>query len=147
MQQHTIMKHTLLVLVFLFCTSFIYGQNKNEKSIKAMLSAQVEEWNKGNIEGYMHGYWQNDSLLFIGAKGPRYGYGVTLKRYKEAYPDTEHMGKLTSTITRLQRLSNRYYFVVGKWELKRSVGDLSGSYTLLLKKIKKSWVVIADHSS
>ncbi len=112
-----------------------------------MLAAQVTEWNKGNIEGYMHGYWEDDSLLFIGSKGPRYGYGVTLKRYKEAYPDTAHMGKLTSTITRLQKLPGKYYFVVGKWALQRSVGDVSGSYTLLLRKVKRKWVIIADHSS
>ncbi len=112
-----------------------------------MLAAQVTEWNKGNIEGYMHGYWEDDSLLFIGSKGPRYGYGVTLKRYKEAYPDTAHMGKLTSTITRLQKLPGKYYFVVGKWALQRSVGDVSGSYTLLLRKVKGKWVIIADHSS
>jgi ketosteroid isomerase-like protein len=112
-----------------------------------MLSAQVDEWNKGNIEGYMHGYWENDSLLFIGSKGPRYGYGITLKKYKEAYPDADHMGKLTSTITRMQKLSGKYYFIVGTWALKRNAGDVGGSYTLLLKKIKGKWYVIADHSS
>lgn len=112
-----------------------------------MLAAQVVEWNKGNIEGYMHGYWENDSLLFIGSKGPRYGYAVTLAKYKESYPDTAHMGKLTSTITRMQKLSRSHYFVVGRWQLQRSVGNVGGSYTLLLKKIHRKWVIIADHSS
>lgn len=135
----------LLALIVSFTASF--AQSKDEKAITTMLAAQVTEWNKGNIEGYMHGYWEDDSLLFIGSKGPRYGYGVTLKRYKEAYPDTAHMGKLTSTITRLQKLPGKYYFVVGKWALQRSVGDVSGSYTLLLRKVKRKWVIIADHSS
>ena len=112
-----------------------------------MLTAQVTEWNKGNIEGYMHGYWENDSLLFIGSKGPRYGYDVTLKKYKEAYADLAHMGQLTSVITRMERLSGKCYFVVGTWALKRSAGDVGGSYTLLIKKIKGQWVVVADHSS
>jgi hypothetical protein len=57
------------------------------------------------------------------------------------------MGKLTSTIVSMEKLSARYYFVVGKWHLKREMGDLSGSYTLLLQKIKGTWVIIADHSS
>ena len=135
------------ILLLLCYSTIAFAQNKNERAITTMLAAQVEQWNKGRIEGYMKGYWENDSLLFIGSKGPRYGYDVTLKRYKEAYPDADHMGKLTSTITRLQRLSGRYYFVVGKWELKRSVGDLSGSYTLLIKKIHGKWVIITDHSS
>ncbi len=143
----TIFKTGAIALIFILICQFANGQNKDVKAITTLLAAQVEEWNKGHIEGYMHGYWENDSLLFIGSKGPRYGYDITLKRYKEAYPDTAHMGKLTSTITRIQKLSGKYYFIVGKWALQRSVGDVSGSYTLLLHKIKKKWVIIADHSS
>jgi ketosteroid isomerase-like protein len=112
-----------------------------------MLSAQVVEWNKGHIDGYMKGYWESDSLLFIGSKGPRYGYETTLKRYKEAYPDADHMGSLTSTITSIQKLCPDYYFIVGKWDLKRKAGDVGGSYTLLLRKIKGQWVIVSDHSS
>jgi len=118
-----------------------------EADIRKMLAAQTVEWNKGNIEGYMSGYWDDDSMLFIGSKGPRYGYEATLKRYQEAYPDKEHMGKLISTITKIQQLSKDYFFVVGKWELKRSAGDVNGSYTLLLKKINGKWVIVCDHSS
>jgi len=112
-----------------------------------MLAAQVTEWNKGNIDGYMKGYWQSDSLVFIGSKGPRYGYNATLQRYKEAYPDTAHTGKLTSVITSMRKLSDEYYFVIGTWALQRSAGDISGSYTLLIRKINGDWVIICDHSS
>ena len=89
------------------------------ENITAMLAKQVEEWNKGNIAGYMVGYWENDSLLFIGKNGPTYGYKATLERYKKSYPDAKAMGKLTSTILSLKKLSDEYFFVVGKWELKK----------------------------
>ncbi|PQJ11697.1 DUF4440 domain-containing protein [Flavipsychrobacter stenotrophus] len=141
------MKRFLFVIMALAISMASYGINKSEQAIRAMLTAQVTEWNKGNIEGYMHGYWENDSLLFIGSKGSRYGYDVTLKKYKEAYPDLAHMGQLTSVITRMEKLSGKCYFVVGTWALKRSAGDVGGSYTLLIKKIKGQWVVVADHSS
>ncbi len=140
-------KLLLFVLVLLQTATTGMARTNAERAIREMLQAQVMAWNNGNIEGYMHGYWENDSLLFIGSKGPRYGYQVTLKRYQEAYPDSTHMGKLTSTVTRIQKLSARYYFVVGKWALQRSVGDLSGSYTLLLHRVGRKWVIIADHSS
>lgn len=141
------MKYIIISALLLIITVGSYAQNKDEQQITRMLTAQVEQWNKGNIEGYMHGYWENDSLLFIGSKGPRYGYTTTLKRYKEAYPDEAHMGKLTSTITSMQRLSKDYYFIVGKWALKRTAGDVEGSYTLLLRKIDGQWVIVCDHSS
>lgn len=136
-----------ILLVSLGCVSLATAQNKDEQAITHLLTAQVAQWNKGNIDGYMKGYWENDSLLFIGSKGPRYGYQATLKKYKEAYPDTAHMGKLVSTVTRMQKLAADYYFIVGKWALKRSVGDVDGSYTLLLRKINGTWVIVCDHSS
>lgn len=137
-----------LVLVTILTISFsARAQTKDETAIRTMLAEQVTEWNEGNITGYMKGYWENDSLLFIGKNGPTYGYEATLQRYKKGYPDAEHMGQLTSTVLSIKQLSPEYYFVLGKWELKRNAGDLSGSYTLLIKKIKKEWVIVADHSS
>lgn len=134
----------------MLCPILIYklhAQEQDKSAIQKMLSAQETQWNKGSIEGYMKGYWESDSLLFIGSKGPRYGYGATLKRYKEAYPDAAHMGKLTSVITSIQKLSKDYYFIVGTWALQRSVGDANGYYTLLLRKIAGKWVIVCDHSS
>jgi hypothetical protein len=95
----------------------------------------------------MIGYWQNDSLLFIGKNGPKYGHQTTLNNYKKGYPDTTAMGKLTSTVISLKKLSHEYYFVVGKWHLTRTIGNIEGHYTLLLQKIKGRWVIVADHSS
>ena len=141
------MRLSICVLVLLFFVNTGIAQNKDEREITAMLSAQVAQWNKGNVDGYMKGYWENDSLLFIGSSGPRYGYRATLKRYKEAYPDAAHMGTLTSVVMSMERLSPEYYFIVGTWALKRSAGDVSGSYTLLLRKIKGKWVIVCDHSS
>jgi ketosteroid isomerase-like protein len=143
-----IMKKLLVSLLCIICAHTAFSQaDKDVTAIRKLLFMQVSEWNKGNIEGYMHGYWESDSLLFIGSKGPRYGYNATLTRYKEAYPDADHMGKLTSTITSMQKLSDDYYFIVGKWALQRKAGDVDGSYTLLLKKIKGKWVIVCDHSS
>ncbi|MEI8280541.1 MAG: DUF4440 domain-containing protein [Bacteroidota bacterium] len=141
------MKKILLALLCIISVHTAFSENKDEAAIRKMLNAQVEHWNNGYIEGYMKGYWESDSLLFIGSKGPRYGYEATLKRYKEAYPDTDHMGKLTSTVTGMQKLSPEYYFIVGTWALQRKVGDVSGSYTLLLRKIKGNWLIVCDHSS
>lgn len=118
-----------------------------EKLIRTMLADQVKEWNKGNIDGYMSGYWNSDSMLFIGSSGPRYGFEKTLERYKEAYPDKAHMGRLISNIITITPLSREYYFVVGHWELKREVGDVGGSFTLLLRKMDGNWVIVCDHSS
>ena len=119
----------------------------DESNIVTLLIRQTQAWNKGSIDEYMTGYWNSDSLLFIGSKGPRYGYKATLDRYKEAYPDAEHMGHLKMDIDNVKRLSKDYYFVVGRWALDRKAGNLSGSFTLLLRNIDGHWLIVCDHSS
>lgn len=138
-------KISLLLFVFIAFNS--YAQNKDEEAIKQILKTQESAWNNGSLEKFMIGYWHNDSLMFIGKKGLTFGYNATLENYKKSYPDTAYMGKLTSTLISIKRLSNEYYFVIGKWELNRTVGNIFGHYSLLFRKIKGKWVVVADHSS
>lgn len=138
-------KISLLFFVFIAFNS--YAQNKDEEAIKQILKTQENAWNNGSLEKFMIGYWHNDSLMFIGKKGLTFGYNATLENYKKSYPDTAYMGKFTSTLISIKKLSNEYYFVIGKWELDRTVGNIFGHYSLLFRKIKGKWVVVADHSS
>lgn len=141
------MRILLLILISILWSSTGFTQDKNARAILALLDTQTAAWNKGDLQGFMKGYWENDSLRFIGKSGITYGWNNTLANYKRGYPDTAAMGKLQFTILVVKKLSNRYYEVVGKWYLKRSIGDASGHYTLLLRKIKGSWVIVSDHSS
>lgn len=124
-----------------------YSQSKDEQAIRSILANQTKYWNKGNIEAFMQGYWKNDSLLFVGRTGPKFGFQTTLENYQKNYPDTVVMGKLSFDILKVEKLSPDHYFVLGKFMLKRSIGDLSGYYTLLFRKINNEWVIVADHSS
>ena len=142
------MKRTLLlfVTVFLFIFS-LHAQTKDKALVLKTLSEQEAAWNLGDIETYMQGYWQNDSLMFIGKSGITYGWQQTLNNYKKHYPDTAAMGKLHFDFIEVKRLSVNYFFVVGQWHLKRTIGNLDGAFTLLFRKIKNKWVIIRDHSS
>ena len=141
------MRKLLFVSILCFFATRGNAQNNPEKTIRQILSAQTASWNKGDLSAFMEGYWHNDSLLFVGKNGPTYGYNTTLNNYRKSYPDTANMGKLAFTILQLKPLSADTWFVLGKWALTRSVGNISGHYTLLFKKIKGQWVIIADHSS
>ncbi len=146
------MKNTsLVILLLLFSVSNLFAQSVNQKDkLKIMQTFQNQQkaWNKGDLENFMNGYWQSDSLKFIGKNGITYGYAATLNRYKKSYPDVETMGKLKFDILSFQQLDKNYVFVIGKWHLKREEKeDLQGHFTLIWKKINKQWVIIADHSS
>lgn len=125
----------------------LHAQSKDEKAVRGLLAAQTQAWNRGDLEGFMQTYWKSDSLMFIGKNGVKWGWQETLNNYKKGYPDTTAMGKLSFEIIQVARLSENYFYIVGKWMLKRTIGDLSGHYDLLLRKIKGRWYIVADHSS
>ena len=137
----------IIFLPALFFSLIVFSQPNDELTIRKVLDNQIKGWNNGDIEGFMQGYWKNDSLMFIGKNGIHWGWQTTLENYKKKYPDTAAMGKLSFDILVVKKLSPEYFYVVGKWMLTRSIGDLSGHYNLLFKKINGIWLIIADHSS
>ncbi|MBL7742603.1 MAG: DUF4440 domain-containing protein [Chitinophagaceae bacterium] len=136
-----------LPVILLFISIQLIAQSKNEAAIRLSLYEQIQCWNRGDIEGFMKTYWKNDSLMFIGKSGVTYGWENTLKNYRKSYPDTAAMGKLNFTILDTKKLSAEYYQVIGKWYLQRTAGNLEGYFTLLFRKIKGKWLIIADHTS
>lgn len=142
------MKKSIITIILLaLVSSGIFAQTKTERKIIKLLHEQDESWNNGDIEGFMKTYWNNDSLMFIGKSGVTYGWNNTLNNYKKGYPNTEAMGKLNFNLIEIKKLSRKYYHVTGKWHLTRTIGDLQGHFTILLKKVKGKWLIISDHSS
>ena len=137
----------ILLLPALAFSLVALAQPRDAVSIRKVLDEQIKEWNKGNIEGFMQGYWRNDSLMFIGKSGINWGWQKTLDNYRKNYPDTIAMGQLSYDIILVKELSPEYYYVVGKWMLIRSIGNLGGHYNLLFRKLNGQWFIIADHSS
>lgn len=140
--------------LFLIATCLFTGmtgfsqQNADEKAILKILQKQEADWNAGDVNSFMEGYWKSDSLAFIGAKGPTYGWKNTLENYKVRYPDRATMGTLKFTILRLNALDKNAYFVIGKWHLTRpEKGDIGGHYTLVFRKIGRKWLIVSDHTS
>ncbi len=139
------MKH--LIFTFLLLNLTCKGQtNKQIELVLSHLQTQQKAWNEGNIDDFMSSYWNNDSLKFIGSKGITYGWQKTLDNYKQSYPNKEAMGKLKFTILENSQVGENYIYIIGKWELEKEK-PVSGHFTLLWKKIKNKWVIIADHTS
>jgi len=126
---------------------------KEKQAILNVLHQQTQYWNEGRLDQFMDGYWQSDSLQFIGGKGITYGWQNTLDRYRKTYPDQATRGTLRFDILQVELLGRdasgqESAFVVGKFYLSRpEKGDANGHFTLLWKKIKGRWVITADHSS
>jgi len=119
----------------------------SEDDILDRLSLQTECWNSGDLECFMIGYWQSDSLMFIGGNGIVYGYENTLERYRTSYPDRASMGQLRFEVKHVNKVSQDAYYVIGKFYLTREIGNAQGHYSLLWRLIDGEWTIVADHSS
>ncbi|CAG5009542.1 hypothetical protein DYBT9275_04521 [Dyadobacter sp. CECT 9275] len=143
------MRNPLLSLFLSVLCSVCLAQNQADKdAIFSVLNTQVAAWNEGKIDRFMEGYWQSDSLMFVGKSGVTYGYLSTYENYVKRYPDRATMGTLKFEFINISFPSAETAFLVGKFYLSRPAkGDLSGFYTLLWKKIKGKWYIVCDHTS
>ena len=138
-----------LILLFACCVlqHIVIAQSTDRAQILKILSDQTAAWNAGDIDKFMSGYLKSDSLMMIGKSGVTYGYQNVLNNYKKNYSNDSLMGNLFFDILQVKKIAVDHYFVVGKWFLKRAAGDVGGHYTLLFRKIKGKWWIVADHSS
>ena len=142
------MKKLQLLLFSLFFSTTLFAQSKDQTAIMQILNNQVAAWNRGDTKAFMVGYWEADSLMYIGKGGIKYGYKATLESYYKNYPDKATMGTLKFDILEMKPLGKKHHLVVGKWHLTRpEKGDIGGHFSLVFNKIKEKWVIIADHSS
>lgn len=139
---------TLILLMLLVLPAALAQTTADRRTILATLDRQTSDWNAGNIAAFMKGYWESDSLMFVGKGGVTYGYENTYQGYMKRYPDRAAMGTLKYDILHLSFPGKNVAFVVGKWHLTRpQAGDVGGHYTLLWRKINGKWVIVCDHTS
>lgn len=144
------MKH-LIVFILLVCGFFVHAneqlKSKEKEEILSILDKQIEAWNNGNLEKFMDTYWKSDKLVFVGSRGPTYGWQATLDNYKKGYPDKTAMGKLNFKVLDISKIDRNSVFLIGRFELTREIGDLAGHFTIIIQKINGKWVIVSDHSS
>jgi hypothetical protein len=144
------MKNLLFIYLLMAATQSVSAQKETEENaIKTMMLQQSKDWNAGNIDAFMEGYWPSDSLMFVGSRGITYGWKATLANYKKGYPDRATMGTLTFDFLKMD-----FYdalgtcWLLGTWHLARpDKGDVGGFFTLVLKKINGKWLIVSDHTS
>lgn len=118
-------------------------------SVRALLARQQAAWNRGNLEAFMAGYAQTDTLRFASGGTVRTGWQTTLNRYRRSYPDTAAMGTLSFGSLDLTILSPHSVLAFGRWQLQRDKDAPGGLFTLLLHRPEPNapWRIVHDHTS
>ena len=132
-----------------FAQSAIGDVGRDPSAIKQVLSDQQDEWNRGDIDTFMHGYKNSPNTTFIG-KTIAHGYQPILDRYKKAFATRDAMGTLDFSELTVKMLGKNYAVVTGKYHLTRTAaggGDASGVFSLIFERDPDGWHIILDHSS
>jgi beta-aspartyl-peptidase (threonine type) len=124
------------------------GQEDARKAIQNVLDAQVAAWNKGNLEGFMAGYWKSPELSFYSGKNRTRGWQQTLDRYRKRYQgEGKEMGKLAFSDITIDLLSAENALVRGRWQLTLKNDRPEGLFTLIVRKTPQGWRIVHDHTS
>ena len=140
-------KFSLILLVFFSVACSSIDEGAEVQAIQNVLNEQKDAWNQGDLQSYMMGYWQDSALVFSGGKNVSFGWEAALQRYERSYPTQEHMGFLHFDDVKITLLHNDLAFATGSWHITRERGDADGRFTLVWRKEKDGWKIIADHSS
>ena len=139
-------KYLAAALVLLFSGS-TFAQSRSEAAIRKVMDDQAAAWNRGDIDGFMAGYWRSDKLTFVSGTDVTHGWQPTLDRYKKSYDTRAKMGVLTFSDLEITMLSKNAAVVLGSWSLAREKDNPHGKFTLNFRKFKEGWRIVMDHTS
>lgn len=142
-----IKKHLFVLVFSLSFFGFSQSDSTIIKEVMQVLNAQENAWNVHDLETFMAGYWNADALVFVGSKGPTYGWKPTLEKYKKGYPTPELMGQLAFEVLNTVVWDKQTVQMIGKFTLTRKEDQPQGYFSLLWRKIEGQWRIVSDHSS
>jgi beta-aspartyl-peptidase (threonine type) len=118
-------------------------------AVRAVFDAQVEAWNRGDLEGFMAGYWRSPELVFCSGATLTKGWDATLARYRKRYQaEGREMGRLGFDAIEVLPLGPDAAAARGAWRLSMSDGQQPhGLFTLLLRRTEGAWRIVHDHTS
>ena len=120
-----------------------------EEEVKSVLRAQQEAWNRGDLTAFMSAYEDTPELAFVGKEVTR-GWRATLERYQRTYPTRAAMGTLAFSALEVHEVAKGVAWVYGRFALERTAeggGAASGRFTLLVRRGKKGWKILLDHTA
>jgi beta-aspartyl-peptidase (threonine type) len=122
-------------------------RQSDRAAITKILDAQQNNWNQGNVDAFLEGYWHSPDLTFSGSGGIARGWDGVLARYKKNYPDRATMGQLDFSNLEFHFLGQDAALVLGHWHLSRAHGDAGGVFSLVWQRFPEGWRIIHDHTS
>ena len=120
-----------------------------DSAIRALLSAQAADWNRGDLDAFAKGYKNSPDILFIG-KTVEHGYAAMLAGYRAHYANRAAMGTLSFSDLAVQPLDAHFATATGHFHLQRMPaggGNADGYFLLVLENTDAGWKIVRDDTT
>jgi uncharacterized protein (TIGR02246 family) len=157
------MRHTLTGFIFILagglliilCLLMAYDvlglqieAERDKAAIQAVLQAQSDAWNRGDLDAFMKGYSRDNELTFFSGNSKHQGWEATAKRYRDRYTGAGNtMGNLRFEDVQIELTGPQSAFVRGRYHLVKATDQDEGLFTLLFRKTPAGWQIVHDHTS
>jgi len=143
-----------LLLANLATTAMAHGdgqpvQDERARTVRAVLDRQVADWNKGDLEAFLAGYWNSPKVVFQAGGQRVNGFDAMRERYRRRYKaEGREMGRLEFAALEIEPLGPEAILARGRWRLTMSDGTKPGGlFTVIFRKLPQGWKIVHDHTS
>ncbi len=138
-----------VLLVAIIGTSRAEGPDDAVSAIRAVLDKQEKDWNKGDLDAFLEGYWHSPNVVFLSGGDRHDGFDAMRDRYRKRYKaEGKAMGQVAFSGVEIQILGPDSAFVRGRWGLTLPDGKKPGGlFTLIVRKLPEGWKIVHDHTS
>jgi ketosteroid isomerase-like protein len=117
-------------------------------AIRGLLRDQQDAWNRGDLEGFMRGYWNSPELVFTSGGQVQRGFADVLERYRQTYGSgSARMGCLGFSGLEVHELGADAAWALGRWSLESGGQTMGGVFTLVLRRFPEGWLIVHDHTT
>jgi beta-aspartyl-peptidase (threonine type) len=120
-----------------------------EKAVRGVLETQQADWNRGDLDGFMNGYWNSPKTVFQSGAERFNGWETVRARFHKRYKEGgAAMGTLDFSGVEVEVLGPESALARGRWRLTMPDGKKPGGlFTVILRKQADGWKIVHDHTS
>lgn len=139
------------------CTTNTYAPLRADTSVlikkggdaaRKGVAAQVEAWNRGDLEAALAAYWDSPKMTWVSRSGIQYGFAPFEDAIRKDFADPASMGIYSTQILDARDLGPGTHLIVYRWKIvkgeKRLMGGLS---TQIWRQLNGNWRVVLEHAS
>jgi len=114
----------------------------------AQLARAAEDWNRGNLDGFLSDYAPESTTSFVDGRRTRHGIDFIRQNYAPRFAPGARRDSLRFEEVETRSLSPSLALVTARYILERGgQTTASGPFTLVMEQRPEGWRILHDHSS